>query len=404
MKMIRSYWRERITQTAAMALVAGLMSSCSDDPSALNSVGTQLLRTKVTVRTDTLRSISSSSQRQYVSMDGRTNLLGRSGGYTAYTLVQFYPAFFAQRDTVQVLSASLSLRAVTWFGDSSAQFGFNAYEINRSWGQTTFTWDSLTGLNNSTPSSETYSGTVARDTEWINIQLDTAMVRRWLQPLTISTNYGLILIPTPNTNVVRGFHSFDFDSVSFYPKLTVIARNVAGTVTDTTSYQAFGQGQDTFVGNIDNLNTNPELIYAQSGVSYRGFLKFDLSAIPRGAIINSAELTLKLSPATSRLNKFLSDTAIAAHSVLSATDNSKFEAQGSRGTGNWPNGINFVFPDLRRQAQYWIRDVSLNNGLLFRTVNQSEFSSFDLFTFYNQTAQDSTMRPQLIVKYTVESN
>jgi hypothetical protein len=303
---------------------------------------------------------------------------------------------------VQVLTATLSLRAVAWFGDSSAQFGFTAHEINRSWGQTTFTWDSLAGLNSSNPNSETYSGTIALDTQWISLNLDTAMVRKWLQPRTISTNYGIILIPTPNTSVVRGFNSFDFDSVSFYPKLTVIARNVAGTVIDTTIYQAFGQ--DTFVGNIDNLNSNPELIYAQSGVSYRGFLKFDFSAIPRGAIINSAELTLKLDPATSRLNKFLSDTAIAAHAVLSATDNSKFEAQGSRGAGNWPTGVNFVFPDLRRQVQYWIRDASLNNGLLIRTVNRSEFSSFDLFTFYNQTAQDSTKRPQLIVKYTVESN
>jgi hypothetical protein len=402
MKVIRSHWRERIARTVAIALAAILMPSCSDDPSALNSVGTQLLRTKIVVKTDTLQAVSSSSQRQYVSMDGRTNLLGRSGGYIAYTLLQFYPSSFAQRDTVQVLSATLSLRAVTWFGDSSAQFGFTAHEIIRSWGQTTFTWDSLAGLNSSNPSSETYSGTVAQDTQWISVNLDTAMVRKWLQPRTISTNYGIILIPTPNTSVVRGFNSFDFDSVSFFPKLTVIARNVAGTVTDTTSYQTFGQ--DTFVGNIDNLNSNPELIYAQSGVSYRGFLKFDFSAIPRGAIINSAELTLKLDPASSRLNKFLSDTAIAAHAVLSATDNSKFEAQGSRGDGNWPAGINFVFPDLRRQVQYWIRDAGRNNGLLFRTVNRSEFSSFDLFTFYNQTAQDLTKRPQFIVKYTVESN
>lgn len=401
MKKIRSSWRERIVQIAATALSAILLSGCSDEPSALNSVGTQLLRTRVTVKTDTVRAVSSSSQKQYVSMDGRTNLLGRSGGYTAYSLIQFYASSFAQRDTVRVLSARLSLRAVTWFGDSSAQFGFTAHEINRSWGQTTFTWDSLTGLNNSNPASETYTGTVAQDTQWINVNLDTAMVRKWLQPQTISTNYGVILIPTPNTNVVRGFNAFDFDSTSFYPKLTVIARNVAGTVTDTTTYQTYGQ--DTFVGNIDNLSSNPELIYTQSGVAYRGFLKFDCSSIPRGAIINQAELTLKFSPATSRLNRFTSDSAVAAHALLSATDYTKFDVQGSRSTGDLRTATSFVF-DIRHDVQYWIRDSSLNNGLLFRTVNSSEFSSFDLFTFYNQTAQDSTKRPQLIVKYTVESN
>jgi hypothetical protein len=336
-------------------------------------------------------------------MDGRTNLLGRSGGYAAYMLVQFTPAGFVERDTIQVLSATLRLRAVTWFGDSAAQLGFNAYEISRSWGQTTTTWDSLPGLFTTDPGSlrGSFSGTVTRDTEWISIALDTAMVRRWQQPRNYSNNYGVILIPSQNTNVVRGFHAFDFESDSLYPSLTVVARNVSGTVTDTAIYHL--NGQDTFVGNIDNLDSNPELIYVQSGVSYRGFLRFNVSAIPRGAIINEAKLSLFYNPQATRLNRFSSDTAVAAHALLSSTDNSKFELQGIRSTASIPTATRFVF-DIRHQVQYWIRDSALNNGLLFRPVNASEFSSFDLYTFYNQSAQDSTKRPQLIVKYTVQSN
>jgi len=401
MKMPRGHWGERIAQTAAVVFATLLVCSCSDDPSALNSVGTQLLRTKITVKTDTLRAISSSSKKQYVSMDGRTNLIGKfstpNGDYVAYSLVQFYSSYISQRDTVLVLSATLKLRKETWFGDSTSSFGFNVHEINRGWGQTTFRWDSMeAGFYNPVPGPFV----IHEDSQWISVGLDTAMVRKWLQPRTTSTNYGIILIPTPNTNIVRGVHAFEFGADTLYPQLTVVAQNIARTVTDTTIYKA---GQDTFVGNIDNLSSNPELIYTQSGVSYRGFLRFDFSSIPRGAIINQAELTLKYSPATSRLNRFTSDSAIAAHALLSATDSTKFDAQGSRSTADLRNATSFVF-DIRREVQYWIRNASLNNGLLFRTVNQSEFSSFDLFTFYNQTAQDSTKRPQLIVKYTVESN
>jgi hypothetical protein len=335
-------------------------------------------------------------------MDGRTNLIGRFGGYTAYGLVQFYSSYIPQRDTVIVVSATLNLRAETWFGDSSASFGFNVYEINRSWGQTTFRWDSIgSNFYNSDPGSVrgTFSGTVQQDTQWVSVNLDTAMVRRWLRPLTFSNNYGVILIPTQNTNVVRGMHAFEFGVDTLYPRLTVIARNVSGTTIDTTSYKI---GQDTFVGNIDNLNTNPELIYVQSGVSYRGLLKFDCSSIPRGAIINQAQLVLQYSPAASRINRFTIDSSIVVHSLLSTTDYSQFELFGVRATTSLSSSARFVF-DIRHQAQNWIRDQSLNYGLVLRTTNASEFSSFDLFAFYNEAAQDSTKRPRLLVKYTVES-
>ncbi len=392
-------WRHTII---IFAVLATILPGCSDDPSALNSVGTQLLQTKVVVKSDTLHAVSSSSFRQYISMDGRTNLIGRSGGYTAYTLLHFYPAYIPQRDTVVVVSASLSVRAETWFGDSLASFGFSVHEINRQWGQTTFRWDSLGSGFFNTNAAGTYAGTAARDTQWISVNLaDTAMVRRWLRPIALpNSNYGVILFPSPNTNVVRGVHAFEFGSDTLYPRLTVVARNIAGTVTDTTIYKV---GQDTFVGNIDNLNSNSELIYAQAGVAYRGLVRFDVSSIPRGAIINQAQLTLTYSRGTSILNRFTSDSTIVAYALQNASDYTKFESVGAVAKSALATANSFVF-DIRHQAQEWIRDQSLNYGLVLRTTNTSEFSSFDLFTFYSATAQDSTTRPKLIVTYTVESN
>jgi hypothetical protein len=337
-------------------------------------------------------------------MDGRTNLLGRfatpTGDYLAYGLVQFYSSYLPNRDTVDILSAKLELFAVTWFGDSTAPFGFNVYEINRGWGQTTFRWDSLDpGFYNSTSTRGTFSGTVQRDTQWVSVNLDTAMVRRWLKPLTFSNNYGVILIPTPNTNVVRGMHAFEFGADSSYPKLTVIARNVAGTVTDTSVYRV---GQDTFLGNIDSLRASSDLIYVQSGVSYRGLLRLDCSSIPRGAIINSADLTLVYNPGASRVNRFTGDSSVVAHAVTSATNAAVFELIGSRANANLSTGL--VVFDIRHQVQNWIRDQSKNYGLLLRPTNTTEFSSFDLFAFSNETALDTLKRPKLVVRYTVETN
>ncbi|HCV42123.1 MAG TPA: hypothetical protein DGH68_01470 [Bacteroidetes bacterium] len=401
MKMSRRYRSEGNALIASVLFVALSMFGCSDEPSVLNSVGTQMLLTKIEVKTDTLGASGSSTLKQYVPMEGRTNLLGKSGEYNAYMLVQF--SSLPNRDTVVVLSASIGLRGVTWFGDSAAPFGFNAYEISHAWGASTITWDSLTGLYNSDPGSlrGSFSGTVAHDTEWVSMNLDTAMVRRWLQTATHTNNYGCILLPTPNANVVRGFHAFYFENGdTLYPRLTVIARNLAGTVTDTSVYKF---GQDTFVGNVENLNSNPELMYAQAGVSYRSTLKFDVSHIPRGAIINQAQLTLVYDQASSRLNRFTADTAVAAHTLLNATDYTIFELQGTRSTvDSLASSGKFRF-DLRRQVQYWIRNASVNYGLLLRPSNANEFSSFDLLTFFNQSTQDATKRPQLIVKYTVES-
>ncbi len=392
--------RTLLNAVRTLAFASLLLAGCSDDLSVLNSVGNQLLRTRMTVKVDTFQAVSGSSFRQYLPMNGRVNLLGKSGGYTAYELLQFYPSYFPERDTVLVLSATLALRAETRFGDSLAPWGVNAYEISRTWGQVTFTWDSLAGIYDAGAFRGTAAASITSDTEWVKIPLDTAMVRRWLQPLNYSNNYGIILIPTLNCGVVRGFHEFDYDSASRYPQLTVIARSVGAGVVDTTVYNT---GQDTFVGNIDTLISRTDLLYVQSGVGYRSRLLFDVSSIPRGAIINAAELDLYCDIASSRLNRFSSDSAVAVHALISATDSSLFEGLGARTTSSLATSDKFVL-DIRHQVQNWIKNQSLNYGLLIRPANESEFTSFDLLTFFNQTAQHANKRPLLTVTYAVQSN
>jgi hypothetical protein len=226
--------------------------------------------------------------------------------------------------------------------------------------------------------------------------LDTAMVREWLQPSTI-TSYGMILVPT-NQNVVRGFFEFSYilDSTTFYPTLQVIARNIAGTVQDTTIYNL---GSDTFVGNV-NLTPNPELLYVQSGVAYHSRVNFDVSGIPRGAIINSAEMLLERNVAASRISKFTPDTVIEAHLLTSPTDTTQFEILASPTLGRRKEGSFTTFSfDVRRIVQIWNRGS--NYGVLLRP-GLNEFDSFDLYTFYSSASADSTKRPRIAITYAVK--
>jgi hypothetical protein len=392
-----------LVRFATLCCVAGVISGCSDDPSALNAVGSQFIRAQVIVRTDTLRASSAVTFKQYIPMNDRVNLLGRftSGGrvQNAHMLVQFFSSGLPNRDTVHVLSAHIKLKAVTWTGDSSAPLNVNIHEVARSWSQATLRWDSIVpGFYNSTPGSS-FTGTIVRDTQFISIPLDTAMVRRWLRPATFTNNYGIILIPALTSNVIMGFHAANYDtSLTNYPTLVVVARNIAGNVTDTSS---FTLAQDTFVGDVEGWTPSPDIAFVQGGVVYRSTMKFDMGRIPRGAIINDAHLTLHFEPARSRLGKFTSDTAVTIHRMVS-TDSTVFESQGALSTSSLATSVRFVF-DLRHQVQTWVRGPAYNFGVVLRSANANEFSSMDLFGFYTHAAADPGKRPELIVTYMTEA-
>jgi hypothetical protein len=400
---MRGFWKTLAPSSILIGItLATLLAGCSDEPTSSNSVGTQLIPGNVVTQTITLRPYGSTSFRHNTAMDGRTNLVGKSQqlGYDASMMLRFL--YLPIRDTVRVLSAKLQLRAVTWFGDSAGTLGLDAHVITRNWGQTTLTYDSLAGLWNTGSSALTspYVSTVGRDTEFVTLSLLPSVVQSWLDDTTSAYNYGIALVPTAACNVVRGFNAFDYDSVTFYPKLTIIAQGVNTNLPDTTEYQTYGQ--DTFVGNADNLVTDPTLIYLQSGVAYRSILRFDCTGIPRGATINRASLTLTFDPAGLKLNRFTGDTAIVAHRIASTTDSTQFEAYSTRGSSSLRDSATLAI-DLRHHVQTWLRDASQNSGVLLRMPDASEYTSAGRFTFFNQNAADSTKRPRLVVTYSVLS-
>jgi hypothetical protein len=368
-------------------------AGCSEEPTQSNSVGANLVKTAVTVHDTTVGAIADSTFKQPLPMDGAYNLVGRFGGYTAYTTMQFGVPV---RDTITVLNARVRLRATTWFGDSSSAVRFTMHRIIRSWTQPGLEWDSVDASFYDPTPIGAYEGSVEADTQDVFITIgDTAEVRYWFSSTNDPAKYGFILIPDPSMNVVRGFASFVFtaDTSSTYPTLIVDALGTSG-VRDTAEYTF---GADTFVGNIDNLDSDPSLTYVQAGVVYRSTLMFDIGFIPKGAIVNSAEMLLHLDPATTQLSKVTADSAVAAHAVSSASDLRVIESSFVFGRRKEGYATTWSF-DLRRATQLWANGT--NYGILLRATTIPEFSSFDRYTFFNQNAADS-LRPRLRVIYSI---
>jgi hypothetical protein len=382
--------------TAACLSIVG----CSKEPGEAESLVGSLPVDSFDIRDTTIVADSSWCARRYIPMNSPVNLLGRtSEGYQAISMVQFFN--FPSRDTILVESATLTLTAVTWYGDSAGTLDFTAHRIERGWNSETVTWDSVqTGFYEAGTVRGSYTGGAAPDTHAIVIALDTAMVRQWFRRLATDAvpNYGVALVPTPGSTIVRGFGAMTIDSSSYWPTLRVIAVNVAGTKRDTSTFKT---GIDSFVGNLDNLVQDPSLIYLQAGVVYRSEVHFPMTAIPRGAIINAAQMELSFSDAGSSLTRFVKERIVSAQ-VLGGPDiTSTAESEGSGAYGRPKSEAPGIYSfDVRHHAQAWLRGP--NYGALLRTVNGAETRSIDRYSFHNQRSSDPALRPRLHLTYSVQ--
>ncbi|MDL1892097.1 DNRLRE domain-containing protein [Sphingobacteriales bacterium CHB3] len=385
-------------------LTAFALTSCSESITNPDTPGSGLLTRDVIIRDTVLFAISDTSFLQRIPADGlasplRQNFVGRTGNYKAYAAIRF--TLGSPIDTLDILSAKITLRLVSWRGDSAGLLGFNVHSINTSWAEGTLTWPTADSTNFYDPVVKgTYSSTVGADTQYISVDIDTAMVASWFRSNT-TTNNGIILVPTSNASLIRGFHAFGFDSSDFQPKLNVVARGANVPVSDTTRLRFESQiGQDTYVADVFPFPLDPQHLVTQAGIAYRSRLRFDVSHIPRGAIINSAELQLQRNPMITNVSKFTADPAPVVHALFT-NDSTNFEAFSSPGALKSGTANTFTF-DVRRQAQIW--EGGINHGLLLRQSSANEFGTLDLFGFYSSNATDPALRPRILIKYSVFQN
>jgi hypothetical protein len=385
-----------------LSALSVLLSACSDDSTEQNALLTPHLPfVEFAVRETTITATGGYTFKQFVPMNGTINLVGRSGNYSASAVLAFYASYFPDRDTVNVLSATLYLHGASFFGDSTGQVGFDVYRLNRTWNQASITWDSVqSSFYDASVLRGSYTGRIGLDTEQVAVQLDTAMARQWMVTETATDygyRYGFILVPNAASTVIRGFHSFESDSASWVPSLRLICQNVAGTVTDTTMYSL---GVDTFVGNVDPLDVKPDRYYVQAGVVYRSVMNFDVSFLRQGTIVNSGILTMQRDPATSWLNRFALDTAVAIHIMGGPASTSAFSATSVQAR-LVPGSSVMYTADVHSDVQAWIRGP--NYGIMLRTDGAREYQALDLVTIFNHAAAPA-LKPRLKLIYSVPKN
>jgi hypothetical protein len=171
-----------------------------------------------------------------------------------------------------------------------------------------------------------------------------------------------------------------------------------GDVIDTLT----GGGlSDTYFTIGPDYSSQPLSVHG--GLSYRGRLQFDVSAVPTGSIVNYVRLTLTRNPAAEQRSTSGIDSAsvydaygpgdddISPTSTLMApladtSDVMVAEGSTTRGT-------------LLLAVQKWIRYPDQNHGLVLTKI--AETSELDQLMFYGGDAEPG-LRPKLEIYYTTQ--
>ncbi len=216
------------------AVVLFLIIGCNDAPNSVGK-GSQLNKRTMasSISIHFMPQIIPRLQMKYITSSIDRFMLGKYKTYQAWACLKFY-SWPDSLIGIKITSASIHLKSVYHFGDSLAPLSFNVYRaMSKLFLSDSLTYDSLklnsvtsaNGIyynrNNQVPIS--YSTIPFGDTDAITINiLDTTMLREWFSTNTdtVDFNDGIIFRPT-NSNVIKGFYSFNTSDTSLQPTLYV---------------------------------------------------------------------------------------------------------------------------------------------------------------------------------------
>jgi hypothetical protein len=383
--------RNPLTYAFFLALVSLVWLGCNEEPT---SVGIGLLSSQDLVRVDTttITAVTGTTVRKRINTGSSSEIMvGKFQGYEARALLRFTGV----PDTLQsatVLSAYLILKANYRFGDPQGNLAFSVDKMVQGWTETGVTWDSISTASYVQTTTTSFSEAIA-DTDSVAVSLDPNLMHDWFQAAADSQAIeGIVLIPTDASNKIVGFNSFQSSDALEIPRLVVTVLN--GTEQDTLT---LAYGQDAYVANIDNLNSDPNLLYVQAGVAYRSIVTFDLSSVPSHVGIHQAMLELTLNPSTSILSSTSSLNSQSIDSLLSyflVTADSVDNFSYILGQRLNPDSTVYSFA-ITPDVQHWINGKP-NLGVQIEALAES--SRLDLFTFY-LSSPNASLRPRLRIVY-----
>ena len=388
-----------------------LFLGCNDAP---DPVGALLLPAEDygTVQVDTFYATGHSSLPKHLFTSSIDRfMLGKYQSCQAWACLKFS----SWPDTMigaAITSGTIRLKSVYHFGESMSDLHINAFRARASWGGDSLTYDSLNLNTVGQPPynyyydiSTKYSSTIqAGDTDWVTIDIpDTTMLREWFSTNsdTLQLNDGIIFSPDPSvSNVIRGFYSYYASDTSYQPTLYV---NYNGTYGPNTYVHKLSSSK--YVSTIDraSLITDNNLIYIQSGISYRGLISFDkiLTSWPVSIHRAVLQVTIDQNKSSPQSNffptPFLDDSLYALSVSTDSISDGSFSALSLRSTDNFGR-VMYSF-ESAGLVNRWLNNSSARKVAL---CGYSESYSFDLFTIFSEGASDMQLRPRIIITYSIK--
>ncbi len=380
----------------AVALLTMFLGGCAEDP---NPVGASLLpRSDFPVlHRDTLYALNHRSTKSFVVTNfSDMMLVGNYQTYQAWAALKFY-SFPDTMIGATITSASIQLRASYRTGDSSS-FSF---DVRRATGyvlRDSLTLDSLLlrpGDYMATSPIVSLSSLAPMDTGVITINLaiaDTSMLNRWFSSNadSISGNDGIILQPT-GLGPIHGFSTYYASESSFRPTLTVhyTKNGVSGTYTHAIdSARSFTKVDES------SLLSDPARVVIQNGISYRGFITFDISRIPNPSLVSLVTLDLTQDAAGSRFTWLSHDSLYAGLVNTDGTLSSSIYRLSDLVTDS-SGRIHYQF-NATSFVQTWMKQSSLPRTVSLTGLDET--GTLDLCAVFGSSAPDA-IRPKLIITY-----
>lgn len=227
---------------------------------------------------------------------GTKLLLGTHADFEARFLLEFgsLPA-----DTFQIDSLRLMLTAVSNQGEALVPIIGSAYRVTEAWGESVNedeNWDYTTKIDYSPDLTANFE--ISEETASYHIiDLPPALMDAWRDTVGGDNNHGLLL-DFNDAGYIKEFRSVDAAFSGERPRLiSVYYDSAVDSVVHDTSFVNIDASLIDFKGIFD-----PNIINISSGYSVRSFFKFDLSSIPKLAVMSTFDFVLKRDTLNSVIN------------------------------------------------------------------------------------------------------
>ena len=377
-------------------LFLALIYSCSDSPTSIgkNLLGPDYLAIdSINSYQNSIAQTSTYYKTPIRLSDSPRLLVGKYENVEASTLMRFGVVL---PDTLQeaflnsnltIVDAKIELTKEYKIGDVSSPPDFSAYFVNSGWTSYGFNADSLPGLDfNPTE----ISSNIAETDSLITFNIDEPTINAWFSTASdtaVHTNRGIYIKPNDAASGIIGFDAYNIALLGL-PQLNVIV--IMDGVTDTLSFISI---EDVSAIKGDKPAVPAGDIAVQAGLAVNGRVRFDLSSIPKGSVINKAQLTVFIDSSathhgdsyTNSLTAYFAiDTSINSYDTTSAVVLSRTD--------------NYFTGDVVRFIQSISSGYHDNNGIVLAAGGQN--LGVDIFGLKGSDAADPALRPRLVITYT----